>query len=95
VQVLPGLSGARCATSSDDVHDVTHVKVEDDIDVKVEEDVFVKEEVDIGTKEEEDINLNVEEAGVKVKVEDSAMDVTFPEMKAEQDEVSYVYVCIL
>jgi hypothetical protein len=54
--------------------------------IKVREDVDEIEEVFIAINKEVDIGI---------KQEEIAGDITFPEIKAEPDEVSYVCVCIL
>jgi hypothetical protein len=53
--------------------------------IRVEEDVNEIEEVFIARNKEVDIGI---------KQEEIAGDITFPEIKAEPDEVSYVCVCI-
>ena len=52
----------------------------------VEEDVDVIEEVFISTNEEVDISI---------KQEEILRDITFPDIKCEPDEVSYVCICLL
>jgi hypothetical protein len=54
--------------------------------VEVEEDVTIKEKGIIAVNEEVDIGI---------KQEEFPEDVTFPDIKAEPDEVSYVCVCLL
>ena len=54
--------------------------------VEVEDDVDVIEEVFISTNEEVDIST---------KQEDIPGDITFPDIKSEPDEVSYVCICLL
>jgi hypothetical protein len=54
--------------------------------IKVEEEVDVMEESFIAVYKEEDIGI---------KQEEIPEDITFPDVKAEPDEVSYVCVCIL
>jgi len=54
--------------------------------MKVEEDVDVIEESFIAINKEEDIGI---------KQEEIPEDITFPDIKAEPDKVSYVCVCIL
>jgi len=54
--------------------------------MKVEEDVDVIEESFIAINKEEDTGI---------KQEEIPEDITFPDIKAEPDEVSYVCVCIL
>ena len=55
--------------------------------MKVEEDMDVIEESFIATNKEEDIGI---------KQEEMPEDITFPDIKAEPHEVSYVlYVCLL
>jgi len=54
--------------------------------MKVEEDVDVIEESFIAINKEEDIGI---------KQEEIPENITFPDIKAEPDEVSYVCVCIL
>jgi len=51
-----------------------------------EEDVVVIEESFIAVKKEEDIGI---------KQEEIPEDVTFPDIKPEPDEVSYVCICLL
>jgi hypothetical protein len=52
--------------------------------------IEVKEDVDI--KEEVFIAIN-EEAGIGIKQEENPEDITFPDIKAEPVEVSYVCLC--
>jgi len=54
--------------------------------MKFEEDVDVIEESFIAINKEEDIGI---------KQEEIPEDITFPDIKAEPDEVSYVCLCIL
>jgi hypothetical protein len=54
--------------------------------IDVEEDVDVKEECFIAIKEEVDIGI---------KQEEIPEDITFPDIKSEPDEVSYVCICLL
>jgi hypothetical protein len=54
--------------------------------MKVEEDVDVIEESFIAINKEEDVGI---------KQGEIPKDITFPDIKAEQDEVSYVCLCIL
>jgi hypothetical protein len=54
--------------------------------IEVEEDVDVKEEGFMSIKEELDI---------AIKQEENPEDITFPDIKSEPDEVSYVCVCLL
>ena len=53
---------------------------------EVEEDVDVIEEVFISINEEVDISM---------KQEEIPRDITFPDLKSEPDEVSYVCICLL
>jgi hypothetical protein len=53
--------------------------------IKVEEDVEVIEESFIALNEDSDTGI---------KQEEIPQDITFPEIKAEPDEVSYVCVCL-
>ena len=53
---------------------------------EVEEDVVVIEESLIAVKKEEDIGM---------KQEEIPQDITFPDIKSEPDEVSYVCICLL
>jgi len=55
-------------------------------DIKVEEDVDVIEESFIAINKEADIGI---------KQEESPEDITFPDIKAQPDEVSYVCICLL
>ena len=54
--------------------------------IKVEEDVDVIEESFIAINKEADIGI---------KQEEIPEDITFPEIKAEPNEVSYVCICLL
>ena len=54
--------------------------------VKVEEDKDVIEEIFTAMSKEADIGI---------KQEEIPEDITFPDMKSEPDEVSYVCVCLL
>jgi hypothetical protein len=54
--------------------------------IKIEEDVDVIEESVIAINKEADIGI---------KQEKSPEAITFPDIKAEPDEVSYVFVCVL
>jgi hypothetical protein len=54
--------------------------------IEVEDDVIVIEEGFIAINEE---------AAVRIKQEEIPGDITFPDIKAEPDDVSYVCVCIL
>ena len=54
--------------------------------VEVEDDVDVKEEGLLVIKEETDIGI---------KQEEIPEDITFPDIKSEPDEVSYVCMCVL
>ena len=51
-------------------------------------------EGNIHVKEESFIAVN-QEADIRIKEEEIAEDITFPDIKAEPDEVSYVCVCLL
>ena len=53
--------------------------------IDVEDDVYVKEESFIAINKEEDI-------GIKQEIPE---DITFTDIKAEPNEVSYVYICLL
>jgi hypothetical protein len=53
--------------------------------IEVEEGVYVKEDGSIAINEEADI-------GIKQEIPE---DITFPDIKAEPDEVSYMCVCLL
>jgi len=83
----------------DDVHESVIIKVEvADMDIKVEEMSVVKVEEDTGVniKEEEiPVVRCKEETLVDTKKEDIHWDVTSPTIKAEQYQVSYMYVCPL
>jgi hypothetical protein len=57
-----------------------------DINIDVEEDIYVMEESLIATNKQEDTGI---------KQEDISEDITLPDIKVEQDEVSYVCVCLL
>jgi len=57
-----------------------------DVNVKVEEDVDVVEESFIAVNKEADIGI---------KHEEIPEDKTFPDIKSEPDEVSYVCICLL
>jgi hypothetical protein len=52
--------------------------------IKVENDVDVGEESFIAANKQSDIGI---------KQEEIPEDITFPDIKAEPDEVSYVYIC--
>jgi hypothetical protein len=54
--------------------------------IEVEEDIVVIEEGFIAVNEEVDIGIKQEEIPERI---------TFPDIKAEPDEVSYVYICLL
>jgi hypothetical protein len=54
--------------------------------IKVEEDVEVVQEIFVAINEEADIG---------VKQEEIPGDITFPNIKSEPDEVSYMFVCLL
>jgi len=54
--------------------------------IEVEEDVDVQEEGFSATKEEADIGI---------KQEEIPENITFPDIKSEPDEVSYVCICVL
>jgi hypothetical protein len=54
--------------------------------IEVEEDVVVIEEGFIAVNEEGDIGI---------KQEEIPQDITFPDIKSEPDEVSYVCICLL
>jgi len=54
--------------------------------VEVEEDVDVIEEIFISINEEEDRGI---------KQEEILGDITFPDIKSEPDEVSYVFICLV
>jgi len=54
--------------------------------VEVEEDVDVIEEMFISINEEDDRGI---------KQEEIPGDISFPDVKSEQDEVSYVSICLL
>jgi len=54
--------------------------------------IEVEEEIDV--KEEGFIAMN-EEAAVCIKQEEIPEDITFPDIKSEPDEVSYMCVCLL
>jgi hypothetical protein len=53
--------------------------------IEVEEDVYIIEEGFIPVNEE---------AGIRIKEEEIPGDITFPDIKAELNEVSYVCVCV-
>jgi len=54
--------------------------------IEVEDDIDVIEEVFISINEEVDISI---------KQEEIPRDITFPDIKSEPDEVSYVHICLL
>jgi hypothetical protein len=54
--------------------------------IKVEEDIVIIEEGFITINKESDIGI---------KQEEIPEDITFPDIKAEPDEVSYVCICLL
>ena len=51
-------------------------------------------EEDINVKEEDFIAIN-EEVDISIKQEEIPEDISFPDIKSEPDEVSYVCVCML
>jgi hypothetical protein len=53
---------------------------------EVEEDVVIIDESFIAINEE---------AAVHIKQEEISEDITFPDIKSEPDEVSYLFVCLL
>ena len=82
-------------SSSDSLHILTSSSSETDApfgvvcnfsNTDVEEDVNVIEEIFISINEEVDR---------RVKQEEIPMDITFPDMKSEPDEVSYFCLCLL
>jgi hypothetical protein len=79
LHILPGSSGESHATS-DGVCNFSNIEVEEDVVVKEEGFLSLNEEVDLGIKQEE-ISEDI--------------NVNFPDIKSEPDEVSYVYVCLL
>jgi hypothetical protein len=61
VHVLPGSSCETFPTSSHGTHDVSNIKVEEDINIKEEEVEDVKAEMGIGNEEEECLVIKHEE----------------------------------
>ena len=79
LHILPGSSGESHATSSDGACNSSNIEVEEDADIIEEAFIAVNEEGNIGIKQEE-----------------IPEDITsFPDIKSEPDEVSYVCVCLL
>jgi len=72
--------------SSSSQTNATSVGVCNFSNVEVEEDVDVIEEVFLSINEEVDRSI---------KREEIPGDITFPDIKSEQDEVSYVCICLL
>jgi len=79
LQVLPGSSSETFPTPSDGTCDVSNTAVQQDTVVVEEGFIAVNEEVPVGIKQEEEI----------------PEDISFPDIKLEPNEVSYVcvYVC--
>jgi hypothetical protein len=79
LQVLPGSSSETFPTQSDGTCDVSNTAVQQDTVVVEEGFIAVNEEVPVGIKQEEEI----------------PEDISFPDIKLEPNEVSYVcvYVC--
>src|SRR5215468_8663085 len=99
--VLPGLSSEMFPTLSDGPCNVSNVEVEEDAVVTEESLIAVNKEAAVRIKQEEDAVVTEEgliavnkEAAVRIKQED-AEDISFPDIKSEPDEVSYVFVCML
>jgi hypothetical protein len=90
LQVLPGLSSEMFPTSSDGTCDVSNTAVQQDI--VVVEERFMAE--DIVVVEERFMAVN-EEAPTGIKQEQIPEDISFPVIKTEPNEVSYVCVCLL
>jgi hypothetical protein len=57
-----------------------------DGNITLEEDIDVTEESFISVNKEEDVGI---------KQEEIPQDITFPDIKSEPDEVSYVCICLL
>ena len=81
-KVVADLCDERRAMSSGDLHTGVSTKVEEvtDMDIEVVEISVVKIE---------------EETTIDIKEEDISVDGTFPAVKAEEDQVSYMCVCPL
>jgi hypothetical protein len=72
LHVLPGSSCETFPTSSDGTHDISNVKVEEDIDI--EEEVDMKEEKVIGNEEEECIEI-IDKEGIYSEEEEEEEDI--------------------
>jgi hypothetical protein len=83
LQGVPCSSGETYLTSSKGACDISNIRVEKNVDVE-----------DIDIIEERCTTVN-EEGGVYIKEEENPEDITFPEIKAEPDEVGYMSVCPL
>jgi hypothetical protein len=78
---LQGLPGSSCESFPASFDGACNLN-----NTKVQKDVVVIEEGSIAIKEE---------AAVHIKQEEIPEDITFPDIKSEPDEVSYVFVCLL
>jgi hypothetical protein len=97
-KVVASLCNERRATSSGDLHTDVSVEVEEltDMDVKIEEISVVKVEegTDMDIKEEEiPVVKFEEETTVHIKEEEISGGGTFPTIKGEEDQVSYMCLC--
>jgi hypothetical protein len=72
-------------SSSSETFPISSDCIHDVGNTEVEEDVHVIEESFITIKKEEDIDI---------KQEENLEDITFHDIKAEPDEVSYVCICL-
>jgi len=79
LHILPGSSSETFPTSCYRTYDVGNIKFEEDVDVIKESFIAIKKEEDIGIKQEE----------IPEEI------ITFPDINAEPDEVSYVCLYLL
>jgi hypothetical protein len=99
VKVVAGLCSGRSATSSGDLCEAVHIMAEKvtGMDIEVEEMSVVKVDKDtvMDIKGEEIPVAQVEnETAIDIKEEYISGDGTFRRIKAEEDEVSYICVCV-
>jgi hypothetical protein len=97
---VAGLCSGRSATSSGDVPEAVSIMAEDvaDMDIQIELISVIKVEgyTGLDVKEEEiPVVKFEEETAIDVKQEEIPEDITFPKIKAEEEEVSYMPVCPL
>jgi hypothetical protein len=86
LHILQGSCGESHATSSDGARNFSNIEVEEDGVVIEEGFIAVNKEADTGIKQEVDTGI---------KQEEIPEDITFPDIKAEPDEVSCVCICLL